>query len=146
MVLGKLPLPGCPTNSFNTSRARAYCACSRCGLFGLYSLICYFSLLSPSLWETARYRLKYCLKGAVKLKTNQPTKTKARLPTQCVIITMMGKLSTFISGRNFLNNNRLASMFPTETSSVTLYMVDPSTPKRITSVRVYVGWYSSRTR
>ena len=23
----------------------------------------YFSFLSPCLWETARYRLKYCLKG-----------------------------------------------------------------------------------
>ena len=30
MVLGKLPVPGRPTNLDN-SRARAYCACSRCG-------------------------------------------------------------------------------------------------------------------
>ena len=36
MVLGKLPVPGRPTN-LDESRARAYCACSRCGsgLFGL---------------------------------------------------------------------------------------------------------------
>ena len=35
MVLGKLLVPGRPTNLDN-SRARAYCACSRCGggLFG----------------------------------------------------------------------------------------------------------------
>ena len=35
MVLGKLPVPGRPTNLDN-SGARAYCACSRCGrgLFG----------------------------------------------------------------------------------------------------------------
>ena len=35
MVLGKLPVPGRPTN-FDSSRARAYCACSRFGweLFG----------------------------------------------------------------------------------------------------------------
>ena len=35
MVLGKLPVPGRPTN-LEKSRARAYCACSRCGwgLFG----------------------------------------------------------------------------------------------------------------
>ena len=34
-VLGKLPVPGRPTN-LDYSRARAYCACSRCGwgLFG----------------------------------------------------------------------------------------------------------------
>ena len=35
MVLGELPVPGRPTNLDN-SRARANCACSRCGwgLFG----------------------------------------------------------------------------------------------------------------
>ena len=33
-----------------------------------------FLYLSPSLWETARYRLKYCLKGPLSQKqpTNQP--------------------------------------------------------------------------
>ena len=37
-VLGKLPVPGRPT-SMDYSRARAYCACSRCGwgLFGHFS-------------------------------------------------------------------------------------------------------------
>ena len=30
MVLGKLPVAGRPTN-LDKSRARAYCACSRCG-------------------------------------------------------------------------------------------------------------------
>ena len=66
MMLGKLPVSGRPTKLDN-SRARAYCACSRCGwgLFanGHFILICHFSLLSPYVWETARYRLKYCLKG-----------------------------------------------------------------------------------
>ena len=35
MVLGKLPVPGRPTN-LDRSRARVYCACSGCGwgLFG----------------------------------------------------------------------------------------------------------------
>ena len=76
MVLGKLPDPGRP-NFFNDSRARgprAYCACNRCGwgLFGhFFSLVYLFSPLSPSLWETARYRLKYCLKGP--LNPKQPT-------------------------------------------------------------------------
>ena len=72
MVLGKLPAPGRPTN-LNNSRARAYCACSMCGwgLFGLFSLSCRFSLLSPSRWKSARYRLKYCLKGP--LSPKQPT-------------------------------------------------------------------------
>ena len=65
-VLGKLPVLGRPTN-LDYSRARACCACSWCGcglfehFFSRLSFLC--SLLSPSLWETARYRLKYCLKG-----------------------------------------------------------------------------------
>ena len=48
-VLGKLPVPGCPTN-LDYSRARAYCACNRCGwgLFGHFfshlSLLFSFSL------------------------------------------------------------------------------------------------------
>ena len=72
-VLDKLPGPGRPTNLDN-SRARAYCACKRCGwgLFGHFfshlSLLFSFSL---SLWETARYRLKYRLKGP--LNPEQPT-------------------------------------------------------------------------
>ena len=39
-----------------------------------FSLIYHFSFLSPSLWETARYRLKYCLKGP--LSPKQPTNQK----------------------------------------------------------------------
>ena len=73
MVLGKLPVPGRPT-VLDYSGARAYCACSRCGLglFGHFYSRLSFSPLSPSLWETARYRLKYCLKGP--LNPKQPTK------------------------------------------------------------------------
>ena len=42
------------------------------GCLDIFSLIYHFYLLSPSLWETAQYRLKYCLKGP--LNPNQPTK------------------------------------------------------------------------
>ena len=41
------------------------------GCLDIFSLIFHFSFLSPSPWETARYRLKYCLKGP--LSPNQPT-------------------------------------------------------------------------
>ena len=54
-VLGELPVPRRPTY-FDYSRASAYCACSRCGWRGcldIFSVIYRFSLLSPSLWETA---------------------------------------------------------------------------------------------
>ena len=72
MALGKLPVPGRPTN-LDKSRARPYCACRRCGggCLDISSLVSYFFFLSPSLWETARYRLKYCLKGPLSQK--QPT-------------------------------------------------------------------------
>ena len=45
------------------------------GCLDIFTLIYPFSPLSPSLWETARYRLKYCLKEPFNPKqpTNQPT-------------------------------------------------------------------------
>ena len=57
----------------SNSRARAYCACSRCGLgcLDIFTLVCPFSPLSPSLLETARYGLKYCLKGPLNPKTTK---------------------------------------------------------------------------
>ena len=76
MVVGKLPVSGRPTN-LDYSRARAYCAALAVdaggGVWTFFSLNYHFSFLS--LWETARYRLKYCLKGPLSQKqpTNQPT-------------------------------------------------------------------------
>ena len=41
------------------------------GLFGhFYSHLSYLSSF-PSLWETVRYRLKYCLKGPLLFKTTR---------------------------------------------------------------------------
>ena len=44
------------------------------GCLDIFTLIYPFSPLSPSLWETAGYRLKFCLKGPLNPKqpTNQP--------------------------------------------------------------------------
>ena len=55
MRLSKFPLPGHPTN-LDYSRARAYCACSRCqwGCLDIFSLVYHSFLLSPTFWETAR--------------------------------------------------------------------------------------------
>ena len=53
MVLGKLPVPGRPTNLDN-SRARAYCACSKCGRgsFGhFFSHLSFLSSVSHSLGD-----------------------------------------------------------------------------------------------
>ena len=71
MVLGKLPVPGRPTIWIILGQgpiALAGDADGRClDIFTLYP----FSPISPFLLETARYRLKYCLKGP--LKPIQPT-------------------------------------------------------------------------
>ena len=50
----------------------ALAVCAGGGGLDIFSLIYHFSFLSPSLWETARYILKYCLKGPLS-QTQQPT-------------------------------------------------------------------------
>ena len=44
------------------------------GCLDIFALIYPFFPLSPSLWETARYRLKYCLKGPLNPKQTNQTK------------------------------------------------------------------------
>ena len=68
MALGNVQVPGRTTNL--DSKARACCACRRCEwvLFGHFFVICHFCLLSPSLWESTRYRLKYCFKWPLRPK------------------------------------------------------------------------------
>ena len=60
MVLGKLPVPGRPTILITVGQGPIALAVGAGG--GGLDI---FTLIYPfcSLWETARYRLKYCLKG-----------------------------------------------------------------------------------
>ena len=77
-VLGKLPVPGRPTILITVGQGPAALAVGAGGgCLDIFTLIYPFSSLSPSLWETARYRLKYCLKGPLNPKqpTNQPILT-----------------------------------------------------------------------
>ena len=72
MVLGKLPVPGRPTIWITVGQGpTALTVGAGGGCLDIFTLIYPFSPLSPSLWETARYRLKYCLKGP--LNPKQPT-------------------------------------------------------------------------
>ena len=72
MVLGKLPVPGRPTISMIVGQGPiALAVGAGGGCLDIFTLRCLFSPLSPSLWEAARYRLKYCLKGP--LNPIQPT-------------------------------------------------------------------------
>ena len=73
MVLGKLPVPGRPTILIRVGQGPiALPVGAGGGGLDIFTLIYPFSPLSPSLWETARYRLKYCLKGPLS-PNNQPT-------------------------------------------------------------------------
>ena len=72
MVLGKLPVPGRPTIWITVGQGPTALAIGAGGSCSdIFTLIHAFSPLSPSLWKTARYRLKYCLKG--QLNPKQPT-------------------------------------------------------------------------
>ena len=63
MVLGKLPAPGRPTIWITVGQgSTALTVGAGGGCLDIFTLLYPFSLLSLPLWETARYRLKYCLK------------------------------------------------------------------------------------
>ena len=72
MVLGKLPVPGRPTIWMIVGQGPIVLAVGAGeGRLDIFTLVYPFSPLSPFFWETARYRLKYCLKGP--LNPKQPT-------------------------------------------------------------------------
>ena len=64
MVLGKLPVPGRPTIWISVGQGLTALVVGACwGCLDIFTLIYPFISSFPSTWETARYRLKYCLKG-----------------------------------------------------------------------------------
>ena len=81
MALGKLPVPWRPTIWMIVGQGPIALVVGAMGgggewgggggCSGIFSFLYPFSPLSPSLWETARSRLKYCLKGP--LNPKQPT-------------------------------------------------------------------------
>ena len=89
MVLGKLPVPGRPTVWIRVGQGpTALAVGAGGGCLDIFTLDYPFCPLSPSLWETARYRLKYCLKGP--LNPKQPTK-----PTNGHFYSHLSFLSSF---------------------------------------------------
>ena len=86
MVQGKLPVPGRPTIWGTVGQGpTALAVGAGRGCLDIFTLIYPFSPLSPSLWETARYRLKYCLKGPLNPKqpTNQSNLDNSRTEAYC---------------------------------------------------------------
>ena len=74
MTLGKLPVPGRPTN-LDYSRTRAYCSCSRCGwgfFLSFFSRLSFLLSLSLSLGD-GPIKTEILSQRAVNPKTtNQP--------------------------------------------------------------------------
>ena len=69
MALGNLPVPGCPTIWMVVGQGPTALAVGAGGAcLDIFILIYPFSSLSPFLWEMARYRLKYCIKGPLNPK------------------------------------------------------------------------------
>ena len=60
-------MPGRPANLVIVGQRPAVLAVGAGeGCLDIFPLVYHFHLVSP-LWETARYRLKYCLKGSLSL-------------------------------------------------------------------------------
>ena len=86
MVLGNLPVPGRPTTWIEVGQGpTALAVVAGGGCLDIFTIIYPFSPFSPSLWETARNRLKYCLKGPLhpKQPTNQCNLDCSRARTYC---------------------------------------------------------------
>ena len=74
MVLGKLPVPGRPTIWMIVGQGPIVLAVGAGGgCLDIFTLLYPSSPLSPTVWETARCRLKYCLKGPLNPKTTTTT-------------------------------------------------------------------------
>ena len=72
MVLGKLPVPGRPTIWITVEQGHTELVVGASGgCLDIFTLIYLLSPISPSRWDMAQYRLKYCLKGL--LNPKQPT-------------------------------------------------------------------------
>ena len=81
MVMGIHPVPRRPTISITVGQGPIALAVGAGGLDILLSSV--LSSLTPSLWETARYRLKYSLKRPLnpKQSTNQMSKQTPPAPS-----------------------------------------------------------------
>ena len=90
MVLGKLPVPGRPTIWLTVGQGPTVLAVGAGGgCLDIFILLYPFSPLSPSLWETARYRLKYCLK--VSLNPKQPTNQSLSLEDTSILTELLSE-------------------------------------------------------
>ena len=119
MVLGKLSVPGRPTILITVGQGPIVLAVGAGGgCLDIFTLIYPFSSLSPSLWETARYRLKYCLKGPLNPKqpTNQPSPS-------CMLLSVLAMCKSFYIIIHFLKGSVLTNKLSCMHTSSALYPI-----------------------
>ena len=108
MVLGKLPVPGRPTIWMTVGQGpTAFAVGAGGGCLDIFTLIYLFSPLSLSLWETARYRLKYCLKGP--LNPKQPTNQTFQLKASSIFHQVLLILGAPVFCQFYYRNDRKGS-------------------------------------
>ena len=114
MVLGKLPVPGRPTIWIIVGQGpTALAVGAGGGCLDIFTLLYPLFPLSPSLWETARYRLKYCLKGP--LNPKQPTNQRCR---RVAVWTRHSQSAGRVSLRSFAFSSFCIVLIPTVCSFV----------------------------
>ena len=103
-MLGKLPVPGRPTIWITVGQGpTALAVGAGGGCLDIFTLIYPFFPLSPSLWETARYRLKYWFKGPLNPKpTNQIIIRKVFEPFEGLLYQV---LAPFSNGEHYREQN-----------------------------------------
>ena len=97
MALDKLPVPGRPTIWMIVGQGpRVLAVGASGGCLDIFILIYPVSPQSPSFWETARYRLKYCLERPLYPKQ----------PTKILILNFCGNVfARNVFGRNVIDPN-----------------------------------------
>ena len=90
-VLEKYPCQGILLTRKTVGKGPTAVEAGAGGGWGITPFAYHISFLSPSLWETARYRLKYCLKEPLNLSilptnhpTNQPMDFTFSIKTFCI--------------------------------------------------------------
>ena len=91
-------MPGHPTIWMIVGQGPVALAVSVGGrLFGFFfTLLYHFSHLSPSLWETAQYRMKYCFKGPLNPKQQQPNEMSLNIRKGAVFLQFVKSQLTYI--------------------------------------------------
>ena len=144
MILGKLPVPGRPTTWMLVGKGPTALAVGAGVFLEIFTLLYLFSALSPSLWETVRYRLKYCLKGLRDWGWSGGAMVLGKLPVpgRPIICMLVGKGPTALAvgagvvfGRFYSPLSFLPSLWETVPYRLKYCLKGPLNPNQPTNLR-----------